>query len=95
MLTESEKKKKEFDAEVSRLREIYAVHKDIVFKATWRKDRLEELMKRKIAKKWDQAKKAKMVRRLIAVSNELRQAQDIVEQAEYKVKQLDEQGIGV
>jgi len=41
--------------------------------ATLRKERLEELMSRKKAKKWDQAKKATMVRRLVTATQTIEQ----------------------
>ena len=77
--------------EIKRLRQIYFEHVELRNRAHDRKTRLEDLMKRKITKKWDQPKKAKMVRLLITVTNELKNAQDVVDQAEWKVSQLDKE----
>ncbi len=79
----------QLENEIKRLRQIYTEHVVLRDRAHDRKVRLEDLMKRKITKKWDQPKKAKMVRRLITVSNELKNAQDVIDQAEWKVNQLD------
>jgi hypothetical protein len=53
-----------------------------------RKTRQEELMQRPASKKWDAAKKAKMVRRLVRANQELEQSLSYVGQLESKLEQL-------
>ena len=70
-------------ASVLELKLRLAFFKRMHLAANSRKDRLEDLMQRKIAKTWDAAKKAKMVRRLVSANKVLEQsvmAVDIVEQ---------------
>lgn len=59
------------------------------YNARYRKDRLETLMQRKSAKKWDPAKKAKMVRRLVAANVTLEQADDAITGTTERLKQLN------
>ena len=89
MQTDNERDKKQYELEVKRLRELHVVYKTLLRNAMHRKERLEDLMQRKISQRWDQAKKAKMVRRLIAATNEMKDALDVVDQAEYKLNQID------
>lgn len=48
--------------------------------ARLRKERQEDLMQRKVAKTWDHAKKAQMVRRLMTANKELEQSTEVINQ---------------
>jgi hypothetical protein len=61
--------------------------------ATSRKARLEDLMQRKIAKTWDAAKKAKMVRRLMTANQELDQSVDALDQLKHRLEQVTTQAV--
>jgi hypothetical protein len=56
--------------------------------AAVRKARAEELMQRRVAKGWDAAKKAKMVRRLVTAGQELDQATDALDQLRFRLEQV-------
>jgi len=56
--------------------------------ATLRKERLEDLMQRRGAKKWDAAKKATMVRRLVAASQTVEQCVAAVDELTKKLEQV-------
>lgn len=56
--------------------------------AVARKERLEELMQRKKARTWDNAKKAKMVRRLMAVTKERQETDTALEQLKFRLSQI-------
>ena len=57
--------------------------------ATIRKERCELLMRRKSAKKWDGAKKAKMVRRLLTASTEAEESELIIRSVSEKLEKLN------
>lgn len=59
--------------------------------ASSRKARLEILMRRKSAKKWDASKKAKMVRRLMSSTNELDGSTKEIEKTTLKLQSLSSQ----
>jgi hypothetical protein len=54
--------------------------------ASQRKERLEDLMKRRAAKQWDAAKKAQMVRRLVTVTQTVEQCVGAIDEL---TKQLE------
>ena len=56
--------------------------------ATSRKARCEELMRRRSAKKWDAAKKARMVRKLMTANKELETSTGMIEQLMARLTQL-------
>ncbi len=56
-----------------------------------RKARLEDLMRRKAAKKWSPDKTAKMVRRLLSASKEAEQAESAVDLITHRLSQA---GVG-
>lgn len=53
-----------------------------------RKERCEELMRRRSAKKWDAAKTARMVRRLMAATKEMEQSEGVLDQCATKLSGL-------
>lgn len=60
--------------------------------ATQRKERCEELMRRKSTKQWEPAKTAKMVRRLMAATNEIKECESALDQVAHR---LSQQGVEV
>lgn len=56
--------------------------------ATSRKGRVEELMQRRSAKKWDAKKKARMVRRLVTANQELEQSESAIDQITHRLSQI-------
>lgn len=52
-----------------------------------RKERLEDLMRRKSAKKWDPEKTAKMVRRLVDSSKTMEQAESALDMIKHRLSQ--------
>lgn len=52
------------------------------------KERCEQLMRRKSAKKWDQEKTAKMVRRLMVANKEIEQSENALDNASARLKEL-------
>jgi hypothetical protein len=56
--------------------------------AASRKERCEELMRRRSAKKWDAAKTARMVRRLMAANQELEQSEGALDQCGARLREL-------
>lgn len=56
--------------------------------ATSRRLRCEELMRRKIAKSWDEKKKLKMVRRLMSANKQIEQADQAIVQLREKLEEL-------
>jgi hypothetical protein len=56
--------------------------------AALRKERLEDLMQRRTAKKWDAAKKTKMVRRLVTANRELEQSDEALDQLKFRLEQV-------
>jgi len=55
---------------------------------TFRKERCEELMRRKSAKKWPPKKVARMVRRLMTANKEIEQAEGALDQCTHRLSQL-------
>jgi hypothetical protein len=58
--------------------------------ASLRKERQEQLMQRRIARKWGAAKKSKMVRRLARANHELQQCAVTIDELERALAQLSE-----
>lgn len=56
--------------------------------ASFRKARCEDLMRRPSAKRWDAAKTARMVRRLVAANTEVEQSENALDQCSHKLSQL-------
>jgi hypothetical protein len=56
--------------------------------ATFRKERCEELMRRKSARKWSPEKTSKMVRRLMAANKEVEQSENALDQLQHRLQQL-------
>lgn len=65
-----------------------AFFKHILICSSTRKERAEDLMARRSAKKWDAKKKQRMVRRLMTANQELEQSTDAVEQLTHKLTEL-------
>lgn len=55
--------------------------------ASFRKERCEELMRRKSAKKWSPEKTARMVRRLMTANKEIEQATNALDQVAHRLSQ--------
>jgi len=56
--------------------------------ASIRRERAEELMQRPVAKSWDAAKKAKMVRKLMASKQEFDQSVSALDQLNFRLQQV-------
>lgn len=56
--------------------------------ATFRKERCEELMRRKSAKKWSPEKVQRMVRRLMTANKEIEQSENALDQCRHRLSQL-------
>lgn len=56
--------------------------------ATSRKERAEQLMQRKVAKKWDAKKKAQMVRRLTTANGDIEQSTTFIDQLQTRLEQV-------
>lgn len=70
-----------------RLQAMLDEHVTLQRNAVSRKLRCEDLMRRKSAKKWDDAKKLQMVRRLMAAGNAAETAERVIEQLREQLKQ--------
>jgi hypothetical protein len=81
----SEEKKVEDPIEMARQ---LAFFKHILICSSTRKERVEDLMSRSSAKKWDAKKKQRMVRRLMTANQELEQSSDAVEQLSSRLVEL-------
>lgn len=55
--------------------------------ASFRKERCEELMRRKSAKKWPPEKVQRMVRRLMTANKEIEQAENALDQVKHRLSQ--------
>jgi hypothetical protein len=56
--------------------------------ATFRKERCEELMRRRSAKKWKPEKVARMARRLMTANKEIEQSESALDQCTHRLSQL-------
>lgn len=76
------------DKEIERLKHLFE-HFARKFKfAASRKERCEELMRRRSAKRWGAAKTARMVRRLTAANQEMEQSEGTLDQCSVRLREL-------
>lgn len=56
--------------------------------SSMRKDRLTELMERRVSTSWSPEKKARMARRLFAAGNDVQEASDAIDRLKHRLSQL-------
>lgn len=82
--TEEAEPKKEDIEQLKRWLEHFA---NVFRSASQRKERCEDLMRRQGAKKWDAAKTAKMVRKLMTANKEIEDATNALDQVTHRLSQ--------
>lgn len=71
-----------------RLKAMLAAYTRAKSSAETNKERLAELLQRKSAKKWDQMKKAQMVRRYMTADQTITEATGVIDQIQHRLEQI-------